>query len=101
MTAAVPRTISYAKKPGRTLVTISRPFRLSVSCICFRGGRGFILLARDVGVCFGAVADDDIRGVLFAIAQVTDLDSGTDVPSGDVVHEIVTILNIATIDRNE
>src|SRR5882757_5509976 len=44
------------------------------SCICFLWGGRLVLLASDVSVGFGAVTDQNIGGVLFAITQITDLD---------------------------
>ena len=76
MIAVLPRPISSAKEPGRTLVMITPLFdagfgrdrgrdgrdgdaELAFACVCFLWGGGLVLLACDVGVGFGAVTDDD------------------------------------------
>jgi len=35
---------------------------------------------------------------LLPVAQITELDSGPDMPGGDVVDEVIAVLDVASID---
>ena len=67
------------------------------------GGVSFraCIVAGHVGVSFGAVADGDVGGVGLAVAEVADLDGGAYGAGGDVVDEVIAVLDLVSADRGE
>ena len=55
----------------------------------------------DVGGELGAVPDGDVGRLLLAVAEITELDGGSDVAGGDVVDEVVAILDGASVDGDD
>ena len=49
----------------------------------------------------GAVADDDGRGVLLAVAHVAELDGGSDLAGGDVGDQLVAVLDVLAVDGDD
>ena len=66
-----------------------------------RGCVVVLLIAGDVGVGFGAVADDDVGGLLFAVAEEAEFDRGAYVAGRDVGNEIVAVLDVASVDGDD
>src|SRR5215469_12305069 len=56
------------------------------------------VVSGEIGVGLGTITDGHVGGALLAVAEVTDLDGGAYLADGDVVDEVIAILNLATVE---
>ena len=65
------------------------------------GCGGVFVISSKLGVGLGAIADGDVGGLLFAVAEVAELDHGTHVTGRDVIDEVVAVLDVAAVDGDD